>query len=100
MDITGASIRKKSIREALKAQLDGPLTIEEIKESIKNLALNKTPGLDGLPNEFYKEYIDLLSQYLLLFGKSPSVMELFLRFYRSPPPPPSPLRFSLQVVSK
>lgn len=30
------------------------ITIEEIEESIKNAQLNRAPGIDGLPIEFYK----------------------------------------------
>lgn len=61
-----ASIREKTIFDPLKAQLVTPLSVEEIKESIRCLAPNKTPALDGLPNEFFKENLDLISPLLLL----------------------------------
>ena len=32
---------------------DDELTLEEIHKAVKSLALNKTPGIDGLPVEFY-----------------------------------------------
>lgn len=45
--------------------LNADLSISEIQETIKSTKNNKTPGPDGLPNEFYKEFSDLLSPYLL-----------------------------------
>ncbi|KAJ1526351.1 hypothetical protein ONE63_009500 [Megalurothrips usitatus] len=37
---------------------DTPLTEEEILESIKKAQLNRAPGLDGIPIEFYKFFWD------------------------------------------
>lgn len=54
------------IPESLRALLDSPLSVEELKESINHLANNKTPGLDGLPNEFYKAFAELLCPFILL----------------------------------
>ena len=33
---------------------ESELTLLEVKKAIKELAINKTPGPDGLPNELYK----------------------------------------------
>ena len=37
-------------------ELGGPITPEEVGEVIKGLANGKTPGGDGFPSEFYKQY--------------------------------------------
>jgi len=35
----------------------------EVRNTIKHLKNYKFPGLDGLTNEFYKKYADLLSPF-------------------------------------
>ena len=50
----------------MKAQPNASLTERDIIESIKHFTKGKTPRIDGLPNEFYKVYQDLLVPYLLL----------------------------------
>ena len=35
-------------------KLHGEISLEELDEIVKNLDNNKSPGLDGLPYEFYK----------------------------------------------
>ena len=37
----------------------------ELREVIKNLKRNKAPGLDGLTNEFYQVFWDLLEPHFL-----------------------------------
>lgn len=49
----------------LKAKLEGPTTKEETKETIDMLAMGKTLGVDGLPNEFFKSFKDFLCPYIL-----------------------------------
>ena len=48
--------------------LDSPIELCEIKNVIKSLKHNKTPGQDGIPYEFYKYapncFINELLQYL------------------------------------
>ena len=44
---------------------DGSVTLEECSEAIKNMKLNKSPGLDGLTVEFYKTFREKL-KYLLV----------------------------------
>lgn len=61
-----ARTRKKVVPPHIMSSIDKPLALQEIRDSIDAMALNKTLGLDGLPNEFYKEFIDLLSPLLLL----------------------------------
>ena len=60
-----AKIRKKVITDSLKTQFEAPISESEIKDAIKSLAFAKTPGPDGLPNEFYKEFDDMLCPLLL-----------------------------------
>ena len=37
-----------------RSRLDREVEIEEVEEVIKKLARRKSPGLDGIPNEFYQ----------------------------------------------
>lgn len=46
-------------------ELDEPIKECEIQETISKLKKNKSPGLDGYINEFYKTFKDLLSPLLL-----------------------------------
>lgn len=45
--------------------LDKQLTKKEIKHSVDTMENEKSPGLDGLPVEFYKTFWDLISDDLL-----------------------------------
>lgn len=45
--------------------LESPITIDEIKEAVKSLKRNKTPGLDGLSAEFYQFFWVKLGPFLL-----------------------------------
>ena len=42
-----------------------PLSTDEIYKTIKLMALNKTPGIDGLPVEFYIEHWELIANDIL-----------------------------------
>lgn len=44
---------------------EGELTIEECKNSLDSLCNGKTPGIDGLPAEFYKTFWHLIGPPLL-----------------------------------
>lgn len=44
---------------------DGSVTLEECSEVIKNMKLNKNPGLDGLTVEFYKMFQEMLKYVLV-----------------------------------
>lgn len=50
-------------------ELDAPLSLGELKFSIKAMQSNKAPGPDGFPIEFLKKFDDklapLLCQYLM-----------------------------------
>ena len=43
------------LSQASKESLVQPLTTEEVKDALKTCANSKSPGLDGLPYEFYKK---------------------------------------------
>ena len=47
-------------------------SLQEYKETVMKLKPNKSPGLDGLPNEFYKCFWDQLS--LLFYGILKEIM--------------------------
>ena len=49
------NVKTKLSKEA-KINLDKQITEEEVKDAINRLPLGKSPGLDGFPVEFYKEY--------------------------------------------
>ena len=44
---------------------DGLLTKTECEEALKCMNADKTPGIDGLPVEFYKAFWDDISTHLL-----------------------------------
>lgn len=54
------------LTDATRERLDGPLTLKELQIAVKSLQGGKTPGPDGYPAEFYKQYADdILPIYML-----------------------------------
>ena len=51
---------KKKISAAHKTMLDTPITKEEVRQAVKEMNINKSPGLDGIPAEFYQTYWHIL----------------------------------------
>ena len=45
--------------------LESPIELLELKEALSTMAPNKSPGIDGLPCEFYTLFFDLVSEDLL-----------------------------------
>lgn len=45
--------------------LDSPITVEQLGETVDALQNNKSPGIDGLPIEVFKEHRDVLLPELL-----------------------------------
>lgn len=45
--------------------LERPIELSELKQALSLMAFNKTPGIDGLPCEFYAQFFDLLGTDLL-----------------------------------
>ena len=46
-------------------ELDEPINLDEIRNSLFSMANNKCPGLDGLPKEIYVELFEVLGPVLL-----------------------------------
>ena len=44
--------------------IEGPLTLEELGVALKDMKHNKTPGIDGLPAEFYKMFWSQLKHFV------------------------------------
>lgn len=75
------SINLSKLTEEEADQITSPITREEIKKSIMKLKNNKSPGVDGLPGEYYrvfeKELTPILHKvynYALSEGVPPPVM--------------------------
>ena len=60
------NIKNKISREQ-KEKLDAPITIEELKTAIFQMLTGKTPGLDGIPIEFYQEFWEQIKEHYLAF---------------------------------
>lgn len=60
-----SSIPLPTLSAADRESLDSPITVQEILDSISSFQPAKSPGSDGLPIEFYKEYSELLAPRLL-----------------------------------
>ncbi len=70
-DFLDSLINTKSISEDEKELCDNSICIEEVLQAIKELKLNKSPGVDGLTSEFYKSFSKELAPFLLkLFSQS------------------------------
>lgn len=65
MDSFFSKISIPVIEEADKEELEQPITLEEIKMAVAEMANNKSPGPDGLPTEIYKSYGEILLPELL-----------------------------------
>ena len=53
------------ISNSTKIICDDELTLEEIHKAVKSLAVNKTPGIDGLPVKFYRVFWEDIKDILL-----------------------------------
>ena len=58
------SALKNKIPETEKTRIDENFTTSEILKAIGDLALQKSPGSDGLPPEFYKQFKNIISEDL------------------------------------
>ncbi|KAI2643779.1 putative 149 kDa protein [Labeo rohita] len=67
LDFLDSLINTKSVSEGKKELCDNPICIEEVLHAIKELKLNKSPGVDGLISEFYKSFSEELAPFLLKF---------------------------------
>lgn len=57
--------------------LEGPITLEELNKAINLSSMGKTPGLDVIPNEFYKTFsAELSPEIVKTFNESMAVGKL------------------------
>ena len=61
-----SNIKTKLSKEA-KTNLDKPITEEEVQNAINKLPPGKSPGLDGFPVEFYKEYWSKIKKLFMAY---------------------------------
>ena len=54
-----------SLSEEERENLDSPLTVDEIGQSVKSMKHGSAPGSDGLPAEFYKVFWRFLKEPLM-----------------------------------
>lgn len=51
-------------------QIDGPISLDEVKKVVFRIAADKCPGQDGIPIEFYKNNFNLIGPFLVeLFNR-------------------------------
>nr|XP_033771582.1 vomeronasal type-2 receptor 26-like [Geotrypetes seraphini] len=62
-----ASLDHPTLTDAIKLDLDSPITTSEIEAAISSLANSKAPGPDGFMNEFFREFHTLLAPHLLSY---------------------------------
>uniref|UniRef100_A0A8C1KQG3 Uncharacterized protein n=1 Tax=Cyprinus carpio TaxID=7962 RepID=A0A8C1KQG3_CYPCA len=58
-------IHLPQLTDSMRAELDKPITEEEIWEAISKLKNNKSPEPGGNSNEFYKTFREIISPLLL-----------------------------------
>ena len=58
---------KTTLTHTQKELLDAPITLDELNKAVKSLNDDKSPGLTGLPAEFYKRFWPLLQERYLEF---------------------------------
>ena len=61
---------ENKISQVDKQLLEKEITEKEIYNAIKDLSSNKSPGIDGIPNEFYLKYWDVIHIELSLVVKN------------------------------
>ena len=59
-----ANLNIPKLSEGQVAQMEGGITEGEVRAAIASLKNGKSPGLDGLPVEYYKKYVDILAPIL------------------------------------
>ena len=56
-----------SISRDDRINLDSPITLAELDVAVEQLKVDKSPGVDGIPSEFYKEFWPLFRKQYLAF---------------------------------
>ena len=59
----------KKLTEEEREEMDRDITLEDIDETIKDLKSDKSPGVTGFTNEFYKEFNKDLNIWILNYIK-------------------------------
>ena len=57
---------KKKISQEQRQKLDAPITYDELKTAVFKMEHGKTPGLDGIPIEFYQEYWNVIKHIIII----------------------------------
>ncbi len=70
MDLHGAKkffehLKLPKLSEEDVEYLERPITLEEVNKTIQSLPMGKTPGTDGIPSEFYKQFSEDLGPEML-----------------------------------
>ena len=55
---------KPNISDTQNQKLTKQIQITEIQQALQTMENGKSPGIDGIPVEFYKEFFDLLKKDL------------------------------------
>lgn len=61
------SIPFPMLSDAHRSMLDGDISLEEVQVAIGDLQSEKTPGVDGLPTEFYSQNVELAPKFKSFF---------------------------------
>ena len=59
----------KKVNEKEREEMDKEITLDDIEETIRNLKNDKSPGVTGFTNEFYKEFHNDLNIWILDYIK-------------------------------
>ena len=51
----------KKVTDKEREEMDKEITLEDIEDTIQNLKSDKSPGVTGFTNEFYKEFHNSLN---------------------------------------
>jgi len=57
----------KTISREDRQKLDGPIRSDELELAVQQLNTNKSPGVDGIPSEFYQEFWPLIKHKYLSY---------------------------------
>lgn len=71
------------IQENDKQAIEAPLSLEELKAALDTCASSKSPGLDGLPYEFYKKTYSLIGPTLVQVFQNQLDSNLLIKSYRT-----------------
>ena len=78
---------------ALNKQDKELISLESIKDAILASALNKSPGIDGLPNEFYEALIEQHNGILLHL-----LQDVFIQSKREKRLPPTMRKIAMKLI--